>query len=133
MIAVVLTLSVEIGPGRLGGANAQGIIRIDSETEAYRQGYEDGQRAALERGDGIAPEAYCRLDGDLCHGRELKPDYGYGETDEGTRLLLELATGIIAEVLGEPTYVYVRPPERRERRGAGIGIPPGHYLWRGAL
>lgn len=64
------------------------------------------------------------------YGRELEPDQGYVETDEGTRLLLELAIGIIAEVLGEPKYDDARPPERRERRkrrGVGIDIPPGHY------
>ena len=53
-IALVRMLWLETGPGRLGGANAQGIIRSDSVTETYRQGFEDGQREALERGDRIA-------------------------------------------------------------------------------
>lgn len=57
------------------------------------------------------------------YGRELGNDYRYVETVDGTRLLIEIATGIVAEILGAPPSRTnsSRPPRR------DVNIPPGHY------
>ena len=108
------------------------------EEKAYREGFRDGQRHAIERGQRLSGENYRVLDPDNFvnhYGRELGNDYRYVETVDGTRLLIEVATGIIAEILGAPPprTSSPRPPRRdvstprattrpRDRAGYGIRI-----------
>lgn len=71
----------------------------DALDEAYEEGFRDGQALIGRRLD---RSRYRVLDRDLYHdryGRRLDDDIYYAEAD-GRRLLIEAATGLILDVLG---------------------------------
>lgn len=111
----------------LWAASALSVPGQADEAPGYAQGYEDARRDALTAGQRLPSDAY-RLLGEERYrdefGRRLEERLGYAEADDGTRLLIDLTTGIIADVLQEAH----REDGADNRRGASRpDIPPGHY------
>lgn len=107
------------------------------ETETFEEQFENefrersqgGDWIALEQGEAVPREAYRTLDADPYeedYGRRLAEGYSYAETDDGTRLLIEIANGIVAEILRQPPESAPAVAAEQPRSGR-LDIPPGHY------
>ncbi len=111
-------------------ATAQAADTFEERFEnEFRERSQGENWIALEQGEAVPREAYRTLDADRYeedYGRQLAEGYSYAETDDGTRLLIEIANGIIAEILRQP--LESTPPVTAEQPRPGrLKIPPGHY------
>jgi hypothetical protein len=140
----LVTSAVAQGGGGDPGGIARGAI-VSSETPAsssqqwclwrhYGEGLEAECRYELERSQRqLQRGGYRELEPALYHdryGHPLHHGYSYVETDDGTRLLIEVTTGAIAEILEmgeEPSDSPQTPRESEVRPGDDIqegGIDP---------
>lgn len=73
-------------------------------------------------------DAYRILDPDLyarSYGRRIDDRYRYAETLDGTRILIDLASGVIAEILVDALAPGL-DLDRPRVATSGLDIPPGH-------
>ncbi|MDM8166209.1 hypothetical protein [Roseovarius sp.] len=100
-------------------ASAQSL----NETRAYREGFNDGRRDALVRGNYVprdlyrllGPEAYYRD-----YGRRLERGLWYAAANDGSRVLIDASSGVLVRVLSGNNRA-ARPRHGR----AGHHVPPG--------
>lgn len=113
-LAVLASLALAAGSASAQGWNDGG---------AYWDGYNDGQRDAFVRGNYIprdlyrllGPEAYYRD-----YGRPLEHGLWYAAANDGSRVLIDAASGVLVEVLSPG-----RRASRPWQNQAGYNIPRG--------